>query len=201
MLTSIVFVVDTTKLPAPGTYQQPAWTEHYPMSVSHDGGGAVTYAPSTVIRAGLADRVDLSLVDASLGYRVALAPTLILAHTWTQAGQAPMTLTPSDLADSNANKPIDQPRFDVNHPGVPKMSYAGEETGWQQVQSSDHLYWPDGAKISQPTAVTLDMLYGPYATFNFQGLPGLLEFGLGFSVSKDGKTIGYYYFDPQIQAA
>lgn len=201
MLTTIAFIVDTTKLPAPGTYQQPAWTDHYPMAVSHDNNGATTYPPGTTIRASMNDRVDLSLVDASLGFKVSLAPTLILAHTWAQVGQDAVTLDPADLSDDNPNKPIDKPRFDVNHPGVPKMRYSGDETGWTQVQPADHLYWPAGAKISQNTAVSLEMLYGPYATFNFQGLPGLLQFGLGFSVSKDGRTIGYYYFDPQIQAA
>lgn len=201
MYTSIAFIVDTTRLPAPGTYQKPAWTTHFPMSVTQDTGGATTYQPGTIIRVGMNDRVDLSFVDASLGLKVALAPTLILAHTWQQVGQEAVTLKPSDLADDNPNKPIDKPRFDLTHPGVPKMRYSGDETGWTQVQKTDQLYWPDGAKISQSTTASLDILYGPYATFNLQGWPGVLTFGVGFSVSKDGKTVGYYYFDPQIQAA
>ncbi|HSN99950.1 MAG TPA: hypothetical protein VLS89_16760 [Candidatus Nanopelagicales bacterium] len=195
MYTSIVFVIDTHSLPNPGTYQQPAWTQHFPQTVTRDGGAPTKYEPGQVVRAGLSDRVDISFIDTSLGLAVEIAPVLLLAHAWNQK-----VLTPADLASSNPNKPIDMPRFDVTRRGAPKMQYAGDETGWGQVQGADHLYWSDGAKIGQNVAVSVDNLYGPYATFNLQGIPGVLEYGVGFAVSKDGKNIGYYYFDPQIQA-
>jgi hypothetical protein len=195
MYTQIVFVIDTHSLPTAGTYQQPAWTQHFPQTVTRDGGAPTTYEPGTTVRAGLSDRVDISFLDASLGLQVEIAPVLLLAHTWN--GTA---LTPAALASSNPNKPIDAPRFDVTRRGAPKMQYAGDETGWGQVQASDHLSWSDGAKIGQNVAVSVDNLYGPYMTFNLQGIPGTLEYGVGFAVSRDGQVVGYYYFDPTIQA-
>lgn len=195
MYTSINFIVDTSRLPAAGTFERPAFTHHFEMSVDRDMAGAHTVSAGGIVRVGSSDRVDLALVDRSLGLRVELAPVLLLAHMWNGD-----VLTPKDMADSNPEKPIDKPRYDVRHNDVPKMQYKGSETGWQQVSSDNHLWWSNGAKIAQDVSVTRADLYRPYVTFNFQGLVGLFQYGIEFAVSKNGETIGYYYFDPQIQA-
>lgn len=200
MLTQIVFLVDTHSLPSPGTYKQPAVIGHFPQVVTRDNGAPQTYDPGATVRAGKSDRVIISLTDASLGLQVELAPVLLLAHSWAPTNGNKETLTPGDLASSNPDKPIDMPRFDVTRVELPKMRYVGDETNWVQVQPTDHLYWSDGTRIGQDVAVSVDTLYGPNVTFNFQGIAGVLEYGVGFAVSKDGVTIGYYYFDPMLQA-
>jgi hypothetical protein len=201
MATTITFLVDTHALPAPGTFKNPAWTQHFPTIVSQNGGAPVQYTSDQTVRAGKGDQIDIALVDASLGPAVVLAPVMLLAHAWGSDPNNLPALKPSDLADSNPKKPIDKPRFDVNHAGMPKMQYAGSESNWQQVQQSDHLSWSDGAKITEDVSASSDTVYGPYVTFTFQGYPGILEYGVEFSVSTDGKTVGYYYFDPRIQVA
>ena len=201
MRTAITFLVNIHQLPEPGTFEYPAWTQHFPTVVSQDGGSPVQCTSDQTVRAGKGDQIIISFMDASLGPSAELAPVLLLAHTWGADANHVQTLRPADLADDNPNKPIDKPRFDVNHAGVARMQYKGDVADWQQVQQASHLWWPDGAVISQDTAVTTDTVYGPYVTFNFQGMAGILEYGIAFAVSKDGKTIGYYYFDPKIQVA
>lgn len=201
MQTVITFLVDTHSLPAPGTFERPAWTNHFPTVVSRDGGAPIHYNSEDTVRASVGDRIIIAFQDAAMGLYVELAPVMFLAHRWGADANSLKVLTPGDLADSNPDKPLDKPRFDVNHVGLPKMQYVGSETDWQQVQPNDNLSWKDGVKISENTSVSTATLYGPYVTFNFQDEPGILEYGLSFSVSKDGKTMGYYYFDPCIQVA
>lgn len=189
-MATITFLVDTTKLQKGGSsINNPTPADHPPFILNGTPQGADYQVP---LKAG--ENVRIYMEDANHGQNVKLAPCGIIAHTFK--GEA---LSPSIMKDPKA-RPIDVPNFDLDMgPSPDFIQYLSNDNPQWTTSPGNWQYWANNPYISDDVQASLVPTFVPYTTFNGSNIvSGLLQYGLVFAITRDGKTVEYFYFDPYL---
>jgi hypothetical protein len=186
----INFLIDSTKLPTGGSsINSPVAVGHPPFLLN-----GKLQQPEYQVPVKEGEQVSIYTSEANQLTSVKLAPCGIIAH---QFGQNPCTV---EMMKAPALRPFDIPDFDMD-PG-PQPDFIqfvdNDNPQWQPTPSS-WSNWANNPIISDDVQASLVRTYIPFASFNITKLQsGLLQYGLEFAMTKDGKTVQYFYFDPYL---
>ncbi len=195
-LIQIDYRVDTSTLGIGGTFDQPSGTPSYPKARVYQDHHPIANAPQDAnipVNAPRNSRVVITVSDLKGRPNVQMAPVRLLAGRWNHE-----VITVDQMLDAST-KPIDEPQFDVNHDWFYSLSYVPGSPAWEQTDQPPFTHFMHGVEIGNATSVDPNAAFGPFVTFNAQSIPGLLWYGLEFSVLEGDVDFGYYWFDPYIR--
>ncbi|WPB82231.1 hypothetical protein KYC5002_24330 [Archangium violaceum] len=187
-MATIVFLIDSSKLPKGGSsINAPVAVDHPPFVLN-----GTPQAPEYQVPIKGKENVLIYTEDANHSQTVKLAPCGIIAHTFKGEN-----LTPAIMKDP-ASRPIDIPNFDMDPgPSPDFIQYLANDNPQWTTSPSTWPYWANNPFISDDVQASITRTYVPYATFNGSSLvSGTLQYGLVFALTKDGKSVEYFYFDP-----
>jgi hypothetical protein len=187
----IKFLIDSTKLPQGGSsITAPAAVGHPAFLLNGQLQSNGDY--QVPVREG--EEVTIYTLEANQVTGVKLAPCGIIAH---QFGSKPCTV---DMMKDPAQRPFNIPEFDMEFGPQPDfIKYNVNDNPQWQPAPGTWPYWAKNPVISEDVQANLVQTYVPYASFTVSKLvSGLLNYGLEFAMTKDGKTVQYFYFDPYL---
>ncbi|KFA93870.1 hypothetical protein [Archangium violaceum] len=186
-MATITFLIDSTKLPKGGSsISAPVAVGHPPFILNGSPQNPEYQVP---VKGG--EKVLIYTEEANHSQTVKIAPCGIIAHTFK--GES---LNPSTMKDP-AQRPIDVPNFDMDPgPSPDFIQYLAEDPQWAQ-SPGNWPYWANNPYISDDVQASVTRTYVPYVTFNGSSLvSGLFQYGLVYALTRDGKSVEYFYFDP-----
>lgn len=186
----IRFQIDSTKLPKGGSsITAPVGVGHPPFLLNGTQQAAEYQVP---IKGG--ENVRIYTDDASRSQNVKLAPCGIIAHSFKQE-----SLTPAIMKDPKL-RPIDVPNFNMENGTSPDfIEYVDNDNPQWGSSPGNWQNWPNNPFISDDVRANSVPTYTPFSTFNGSSIvSGLLQYGLVFALTRDGKSVEYFYFDPYL---
>lgn len=186
----INFLIDSTKLPTGGaSINSPVAVGHPPFLLNGQ-----LQQPEYQVPVKEGEQVTIYTSEANQLTSVKLAPCGIIAHRFGQ------NLCTVEMMKSPTLRPFDIPEFDMD-PG-PQPDFIqfvdNDNPQWQPTPSS-WSNWANNPIISDDVQASLVRTYVPFTSFNVSKLvSGLLQYGMEFAMTKDGKTVQYFYFDPYL---
>ncbi len=195
-MVKIKFQIDSSKLPQGGSSISTAVAVGHPQLRLNDDPTLhppTPDGPDYTVSVANGDNVRIYVQELNSLSTVGLAPCGIIVNTFGKT-----QLTDAIMNDAT-QRPIDVPNFDLDQGPIPDfVGFIGDSSKWTQAPPS--WVWPNAPLIDQEPRVGWLPTYFPYVTFNTSDLKsGLLVYGVVFSLTKDGKNVQYFYFDPKLQ--
>ncbi|MDC0710384.1 hypothetical protein POL68_18045 [Stigmatella sp. ncwal1] len=189
MTTNITFLIDSNTLPKGGASVNNAVAVAHPPFLLN---GKLS-DPETKVPIARGERVVIYTQEKNHLPTVKVAPNGVIAHSFQGD---PLTVA---IMKDSSKRPIDIPNFDMDPGPTPDfIAYLDNNTQWGPTPSS-WTNWANNPLIEQDLQASMTRSYIPYATFNASTLVnGEFQYGLVFGLTRDGKTVEYFYFDPYL---
>ncbi|ADO74784.1 hypothetical protein [Stigmatella aurantiaca] len=189
MTTKITFLIDSSTLPKGGASINTAVAVAHPPFLLN---GTLSDPKYKVPVAG-GDTVFIYTQEKNLLPTVKVAPNGVIAHSFQGD---PLSV---DIMKNSSLRPIDIPNFDMDPgPSPDFIAYLDDNSQWSPTPSS-WTNWANNPYISQDLQASMTRTYVPYTTFQTSTLvSGELQYGVVFGLTRDGKSVEYFYFDPYL---
>jgi hypothetical protein len=193
MSTKIIFIVDpSTLINSTGTYDAPVGVGHPPILVSKDHATPTSHSGEYQVPVNQTEQVQIWLEDSGRRPNILMAPVRLIANTWN--GQN-LTLDTVNGPDT----PIGRPDYMETHADAYSFVYAGSQPDWETDNNADFNTYFKGVDAGRDGKPVTPRTYNPYVTFEMGSETGVLQYGLEFLLLVDGKSKGYFWFDPYIK--
>ncbi|MCC5900618.1 MAG: hypothetical protein JJT87_01655 [Halomonas sp.] len=209
MSTQIIFTVDLDSLSSVegGSFDQPSAVGHPNMLVSKDKATSTSHEGDYPVPVQMEEQVQVWLEDVSRRPSVLIAPVRFMAHTWKGDDGVVKTFvtgTPPDPTKQinvfGNDTPLTLPSFMERHPEEYGFDYDTTPSPQWSDDSKPFLeYWKDGGVMAGKDGdLKSPLIHTPYVTLAIGDSVGLLNYGIEFVVYVNGKSKGYFWFDPYI---
>lgn len=208
MATQIIFTVDLDSFVAEGgSFDQPSAVGHPKMLVSKDKATSTSHDGDYHVPVQVEEQVQVWLEDVSRRPSVIIAPVRFIAHSWQGEDGVIKTFvtgTPSDPATQinvlGNDTPLALPSFMEEHAEAYGFDYDTDtQPKWSDDTEPFLEYWKSGGVMAGKDGVPKSpRIHTPYVTLAIGDSVGLLNYGVEFAVYVNGKSKGYFWFDPYI---